>query len=439
MRKTNKKGFTIIELVIVITVIAILAGVMIPTFASVIDKAHRSGDKQLAANMNTILTAHADEVEDFDDVVSLLRKNGYSLAALNASAKDCYYVWDKANNRIFIVDADADYAPIYEGTEPSANKADWFVAVSNDAAANEVKGSLTDVNIKQVTVDIDDLMDSIENLNTAKEIYIDEATILTKNKIISITDASANLTLNLGDSTLTTNGTLADKIPLAVENGKLTINGGNIGAMGTTINEHGSFPTAVYACEGELHITGTTFNLSNGNATVIDGGTATIKNVVVNSSVAKYAFNIAGGITEVAAVTITNSTATTANPVFNVCNYTNSHSTTLSTLTVNGGTYTSTGTAKGVVSLCGGDVTINSGKFINENASGAMFTCASNGAPLNKVVIKGGTFVIGNTTYNYNELTEAIVKDVLIHQVLKDAYNIAIDTSNGITITFTKK
>ena len=38
--KNNKKkrGFTIIELVIVIAVIAILAGVLIPTFSSVIER-----------------------------------------------------------------------------------------------------------------------------------------------------------------------------------------------------------------------------------------------------------------------------------------------------------------------------------------------------------------------------------------------------------------
>ena len=35
----NKKGFTLVELVIVIAVIAILAGVMIGTFASVVKKA----------------------------------------------------------------------------------------------------------------------------------------------------------------------------------------------------------------------------------------------------------------------------------------------------------------------------------------------------------------------------------------------------------------
>ncbi|MCR5694346.1 MAG: type II secretion system GspH family protein [Clostridia bacterium] len=44
----NRKGFTIVELVIVIAVIAILAAVLIPTFSGVIDRANRSAATQEA-------------------------------------------------------------------------------------------------------------------------------------------------------------------------------------------------------------------------------------------------------------------------------------------------------------------------------------------------------------------------------------------------------
>ena len=40
MKKTNK-GFTLVELIIVIAVIGVLAAILIPTFANVIDKANR--------------------------------------------------------------------------------------------------------------------------------------------------------------------------------------------------------------------------------------------------------------------------------------------------------------------------------------------------------------------------------------------------------------
>ena len=47
MKKTNKKGFTIVELVVVIAVVAILAAVLIPTFVSVVNKANVSNDTAL--------------------------------------------------------------------------------------------------------------------------------------------------------------------------------------------------------------------------------------------------------------------------------------------------------------------------------------------------------------------------------------------------------
>ena len=49
----NKKGFTLVELVIVIAVIAILAGVMIGTFASVVKKAKKSAEQQEMAAART--------------------------------------------------------------------------------------------------------------------------------------------------------------------------------------------------------------------------------------------------------------------------------------------------------------------------------------------------------------------------------------------------
>ena len=54
MKKKNK-GFTIVELVIVIAVIAILAAVLIPTFSSLIKRANLSSDQVAVRNMNNAL------------------------------------------------------------------------------------------------------------------------------------------------------------------------------------------------------------------------------------------------------------------------------------------------------------------------------------------------------------------------------------------------
>ena len=53
-----RRAFTITELVIVIAVIAILAAVLIPTFANVIENSKRSHDEQYVREMNVALNSY---------------------------------------------------------------------------------------------------------------------------------------------------------------------------------------------------------------------------------------------------------------------------------------------------------------------------------------------------------------------------------------------
>lgn len=62
--KKNKKGFTLVELVIVIAVIAILMAVLIPTFASVIGSAQKSAAEQEGRNLQIAIMA--DSKADFN-------------------------------------------------------------------------------------------------------------------------------------------------------------------------------------------------------------------------------------------------------------------------------------------------------------------------------------------------------------------------------------
>ena len=58
-----KKGFTIIELVIVIAVIGILAAVLIPTFSGVIEKANLTKDMEEAKNAYTNFLVSQDNID----------------------------------------------------------------------------------------------------------------------------------------------------------------------------------------------------------------------------------------------------------------------------------------------------------------------------------------------------------------------------------------
>ena len=66
-RFRGKKGFTIVELVIVIAVIAILAAVLVPTFNSIVDKAKESAALQKAQSALQIVTMEEGGIMDTAD------------------------------------------------------------------------------------------------------------------------------------------------------------------------------------------------------------------------------------------------------------------------------------------------------------------------------------------------------------------------------------
>ena len=109
MRNTNKKGFTIVELVIVIAVIAILSAVLIPTFAGIIDRANQSADQQAVANMNKLLAMN-DKADDVDGVIEILVKEGYK-GDLSTYFKGYKLAWLASENVIVLVEGDAVVYP----------------------------------------------------------------------------------------------------------------------------------------------------------------------------------------------------------------------------------------------------------------------------------------------------------------------------------------
>ena len=90
MKKTNtKKGFTIIELVIVIAVIGILAAVLIPTFSGVIEKANESAAMQAARNEYEVyLSEHAAELTGKENFVIVYKTYAFEVkeGQFNATA-----------------------------------------------------------------------------------------------------------------------------------------------------------------------------------------------------------------------------------------------------------------------------------------------------------------------------------------------------------------
>ncbi len=100
--RKNKKGFTIVELVIVMAVIAVLAAVMIPTFSGIIEKANESHDTSLVANINTIVTMEqvvSGTPTDAIEIQRLIKSQGLSL---ETKSKGKYLWYDLDNNTVVL-------------------------------------------------------------------------------------------------------------------------------------------------------------------------------------------------------------------------------------------------------------------------------------------------------------------------------------------------
>ena len=123
MAKKCKRAFTITELVIVIAVVAILAAVLIPTFANIIDKADESADTQTAANINRILSAEEiinGKPETMHEAITVIEEGGYKLENLTPTGDGYDIVWDEENNRLALLDENGK--TVYSAGEMTQNK-----------------------------------------------------------------------------------------------------------------------------------------------------------------------------------------------------------------------------------------------------------------------------------------------------------------------------
>lgn len=143
MKKKLKKGFTLVELVIVIAVIAILSAVLIPTFGNVIQNANDSAAFSTASNALTKYTtnqAQAGESTILPDGYILVfdKEQSFGTTAIGASGDpgNPKYVFefkngslkqyqDESNKKFYTYDTDAttgvkskviDLAKIYKST-----------------------------------------------------------------------------------------------------------------------------------------------------------------------------------------------------------------------------------------------------------------------------------------------------------------------------------
>ena len=96
--KNSKKGFTLVELIIVVAVIALLAAVLIPTFSSLISKANQAKDEALVSNLNKAVALSTEKYDTVYDVLGAVKENaGFDVAKISASVSEHEILWDSVN------------------------------------------------------------------------------------------------------------------------------------------------------------------------------------------------------------------------------------------------------------------------------------------------------------------------------------------------------
>ena len=135
MIKLNKKGFTIVELVIVIAVIAILAAVLIPTFSGVIQKANESSAQQGAANIYKLYLADKADEDDFEDTLVIKVDEKTFIA----------YVDGVMDKEVYPTEGKA----VKEGLNITDEGDKYVLVTANGETVNVTEGTVTTAEVEQ--------------------------------------------------------------------------------------------------------------------------------------------------------------------------------------------------------------------------------------------------------------------------------------------------
>lgn len=136
MLNRKKHGFTVVELVIVIAVIAILAAVLIPTFIGIVNSAKMSADTTLIRNLNTALKMDKPNEKhvNMSEALAAVEKNGYDVGKINASKTGNEILWDSVNDCFVYLKKNTDgseeliYAPENKNPKKPEKYQCWVIA-----------------------------------------------------------------------------------------------------------------------------------------------------------------------------------------------------------------------------------------------------------------------------------------------------------------------
>ena len=136
MKNMKKKGFTLVELLVVIAIVAILAVVSVVGYTVFINRANLSNDQTTIEMINDNLTAVTigKEINTAGDALTFLREANIYGEKLEAYTKGHHYVFDLNNKAFVLVNEKGEV--VYPA---NVKNADLWALYSNDAS-DKVEG-----------------------------------------------------------------------------------------------------------------------------------------------------------------------------------------------------------------------------------------------------------------------------------------------------------
>ncbi|MBR0235073.1 MAG: Ig domain-containing protein [Clostridia bacterium] len=306
MRK-QKKGFTVVELVVVIAIVAVLAAVMIPTFTSIIRKANDSAYLQERTNQQLqdliekvenqnyltwedfeakLAAAMADSANDTSAKITEAVKNALSgISGAGLSEEQVKKIVEKAlEGQLTVTQVEAIVYNAIKGISVEGLTQSEVKAIVNNAIRNIPQ---TGVTKEQVTAAINSAIAGLTDaqkqaitaaVNSALEKFTSEA--ITAEDVQKIVEAVIS-----GQSS---------KITLTLNKDNLSLNVGASETLVATVTPEG---TEIGWASSDTSVA----TVSNGTVTAVAAGNATITVT-------------AGGATVTCAVTVTEAQVINANP-----------------------------------------------------------------------------------------------------------------------------
>lgn len=165
LNRHHEDGFTLVELVVVIAILAILAAVTVPAYDDYITKAKESADEQIVAAVNTAFAAacvenKVDVANVTEAAISVIDNRVHSLSSVTATETETSVAVDSENfNKIY-----EGFSYYYEGNEGAVfkngivNSLQWNSSKGGfEISASYVDTRVTLSNGKVITVSAEDM------------------------------------------------------------------------------------------------------------------------------------------------------------------------------------------------------------------------------------------------------------------------------------------